>query len=164
MSQFRLTAITPKHLPSTAEYMKALENSVDQTGNLILRDLQSTVRTWKTKVSFYVVIHKSGGEYAVIAGTNNLIYLFVDHGTKAHPIKPKRSKYLAFQSGYRAKTRPNIIGSQDGGAFGDTIFSKGVKHPGTKRRNFILRIAKRRQVTMRQIGQQAIAKVNRKQS
>lgn len=164
MPKFKLTAITPKHLPSTAEYMKALENSVDQTGNLILRDLQSTVRTWRHKPTFYVVIHKSGGEYAVIAGTDNLIYLFVDHGTKAHPIKPKRSKYLAFQSGFRAKTRVGIIGSQDGGSFGDTVFAKGVKHPGFKGREFILRIAKRRQVTMRQMGEQSIAKVNRKQS
>lgn len=163
MPQLKLTAITPKHLPSTAEYMRAIENTIDQTGNLILRDLQSTVRTWKTKVSFYVVIHKSGGEYAVIAGTNNLIYLFVDHGTKAHPIKPKRSKYLAFQSGYRAKTRVGIIGSNEGGAFGETQFAQSVKHPGFKGREFILRIAKRRQVTMRQMGEQSIAKVNRKQ-
>lgn len=163
MPKLRLEAITPKYLPTTKQYMDAIENAIQQTGNLIMRDMQSTTRTWNHKPAFYVVIHNSNGQYAVIAGTDNLIYKFVDGGTKAHPITAKRSKYLAFSSGYRAKTRVNIIGSQDGGAFGSTVFAQSVKHPGTKPRNFIIRIAARRQVTMRQMTEQAIAKVNRTQ-
>lgn len=163
MPQLKLTAITPKHLPSTADYMKAIDNAVQQTGSLIMRDMQATVRTWEHKPTFYVVIHKSSGEYAVIAGTNNLIYLFVDHGTKKHPITAKRSKYLRFSLGYRAKTRVNIIGSQEGGPFGPDQFAQTVKHPGFPGRNFIIRIKARRQVTMRQMTEQAIAKVNRLQ-
>lgn len=164
MPQLRLTAITPKHLPSTKDYMDAMFDGVQQTGSLIMRDMQATTRTWNHKPTFYVVIHKTGGDYAVIAGTDNLIYLFVDRGTKAHPIKAKRSKYLRFSSGFRAKTRVNIIGSQGGGSFGNPVFREQVKHPGTKPRNFIIRIAARRQVTMRQMTEQNIAKVNRKQA
>lgn len=164
MPKLRLEAITPKHLPTTAEYMKAMTDGVRQTGDLILRDFKATTRTWNTKPTFYVVIHKSNGDYAVIAGTNNLIYKFVDGGTKAHPIVAKRSRYLAFSSGYSAKTRVNIIGSQSGGPFGSTVFAKSVKHPGTKPRNFIIRIAARRQVTLRQMTEQNIAKVNRTQA
>lgn len=163
MPQLKLIPITPKHLPSTKQYMDAMFNGVQQTGSLIMRDMQSTVRTWNHKPSFYVVIHNSNGQYAVIAGTNNLIYLFVDAGTKAHPIKAKRSRYLRFQSGYRAKSRVGVIGSQEGGAYGAVQFAKEVKHPGFKGRKFIITIAKRRQVTMRQMTEQAIAKVNRTQ-
>lgn len=163
MPQLKLIPITPKHLPSTKQYMDAMFNGVQATGSLIMRDMQSTTRTWNHKPSFYVVIHNSNGQYAVIAGTDNLIYKFVDGGTKAHPIVAKRSKYLRFSSGFRAKTRVNIIGSNAGGSFGDSVFAQSVKHPGTKPRNFIIRIAARRQVTMRQITEQNIAKVNRLQ-
>lgn len=163
MPQLKLKAITPQHLPSTAEYLKAMELGVQATGSLIMRDMQSTVRTWDHKPSFYVVIHNSKGDYSVIAGTDSLIYLFVDHGTKAHPIVAKRSKYLAFQGGYTAKTRVGVIGSNAGGSSGDMQFRQSVKHPGFKGREFIMRIAKRRQVTMRQMTEQNIAKVNRTQ-
>lgn len=163
MTRAILKAIVPQHMPSTEDYLRAVYNAVDQTGNLILRDLQSTVRTWKHKPTFYVVIHKTSGEYAIIAGTDNLIYKFVDGGTKAHPIRAKRSPYLVFQGGYTAKTRVNIIGSQEGGASGDWVKKQEVQHPGTKARNFIIRIKARRQVTMRQMTEQAIAKVNRTQ-
>jgi hypothetical protein len=115
-------------------------------------------------VSFYVVIHKSGGDYAIVAGTDNLIYKFVDSGTKAHPIRAKRSKYLTFRGGYTAKTRVNIIGSREGGADGDWAKKQEVQHPGFPGRNFIIRIAARRQVTMRQMTEQNIAKVNRTQA
>jgi hypothetical protein len=140
-----------------------MEMAVDRVGNLILRDLQSTVRTWEHKPAFTLVVHKTGQDYAIVAGTNDKIYGFVNTGTKAHPIQAKRSKYLAYSSGYRAKTRVGIIGSQTGGAFGSTRFARSVKHPGFPGRKFILRIQRRRQVTMRQELEQSVAKVNRTQ-
>lgn len=163
MPQLKLTAITPQHLPSTAEYLKAMEQGVLKSSQLVERDLRSTTRTWQNRPVFYIVIGKQGNDYTITAGTDNLIYKFVTGGTKAHVIKPKRSKYLSFQSGYRAKTRPQIIGSQDGGAFGDSVFAQSVQHPGTKARKFIETIQKRRQKTIEQEVSQAIAKINRTQ-
>jgi hypothetical protein len=49
--------------------------------------------------------------------------VYVIHGTKAHVIKPKKGKYLAFQP--------------KGG--GNTVFARIVHHPGTKPNNFMLR-------------------------
>lgn len=141
--------------------MKALKDSVYKTASLVQRDLASTVRTWEHKVSFDITITQTANDYIVTAGTDDKIYGFVDQGTKAHDIKPKRSKYLAFSSGYRAKTRVGIIGSQSGGAFGDTVIASSVHHPGFPGRMFIQRIQKRRQVTVQQESSQAIAKVNR---
>jgi hypothetical protein len=103
-----------------------------------------------------------GSNYRVTVGTNNIKpYLFVDEGTKPHTIKPKRSRYLAFQSGYNAKTRVGIIGSQPGGAFGAQVFAAQVHHPGYPGRKFTITIARRRQVTLNQEMSHAIAKVNR---
>ena len=141
--------------------MKALEKSVYKTVSLAHRDLLSTVRTWEHKPKFDITVTRSGNEYSVAAGTDDKIYGFVDQGTKPHDIKPKRSQYLAFSSGYRAKTRVGIIGSREGGAFGDTVIASSVHHPGFPGRMFIQRIQKRRQVTMNQEGAQAVALVNR---
>lgn len=143
--------------------MKALKDSVYKTASLTQRDLQSTTRTWDHKPKFDITITQQGENYIIAVGTDNLIYLFVSEGTKPHIIAAKRSPYLIFQSGYRAKTRVGIIGSQEGGAFGEMQFRKKVKHPGSKARKFIAKIQERRQKTLLQEGTQAVAKVNRTQ-
>lgn len=163
MVNFKLTAIKPTKMPSGDEYAKAMQAAVLKSANLVQRDLQSTVATWSTKPKFSVTIEQSGGDYAVLATTDSDVYGYVDSGTRPHVIRPKRSRYLRFSSGYKVKTRPSIIGSQDGGSFGDDVFSRGVHHPGTKARQFTKVIATRRQKTTEQEISAAIAKVNRQQ-
>jgi len=161
MPTLKIEAIRPGKLPTGAEYLKAFEQGTQKAAALVLRDLESTTRTWKHKVAFDVTITRVQGDYVVAAGTDNQIYGWVNNGTKPHMIRPKRGKYLRFSSGYRAKTRVNIIGSIEGGAFGSDIYSNGVRHPGFPGRNFTRNIAKRRQVTVTQEVSQAIAKVAR---
>jgi hypothetical protein len=163
MPKLKLKAITPKHTPKTQEYLDALEKAAQKTMNLVRRDLQSTVRTWNHKPVFSVVIRKTGGTYTITAGTNDKIYGYVTEGTRAHVIRPKRSRYLRFSSGYRAKTRVGIIGSIPGGAFGDPVFAAEVNHPGFPGRKFIEKIQARRQKTIEQESRQSVAKVARKQ-
>lgn len=164
MVSLKLQAIKPPKMPTGEEYAKAMQAAVQKSAGLVLTDLQSTVRTWKHKPAFDVTITQVGDDYSVTAGTDDPIYGYVNDGTKPHPIRPKRSKYLRFSSGYKAKTRPNIIGSVEGGAFGNDVFSKGVLHPGFIGRRFDQAIAKRRQVTVAQEISQSIAKIARKQT
>lgn len=161
MPTIKLQAIKPGKLPSGADYEKAFQQGAQRGAALVLRDLEVTVRTWTHKPAFDVTITQSKGDYSVTAGTDSDIYGFVDSGTKAHVIRPKRSKYLRFSSGYRAKTRVGIIGSQQGGAFGSDQFAAQVFHPGFPGRNFTKNIARRRQVSIQQEVSQAIAKVAR---
>ena len=161
MPLFKLTAIKPPKLPTGEEYLKAIQAAVYKSAGLTLKDLQSTVSSWSNKPKFDVTITKTGNDYSVTAGTDDVIYGYVNNGTKPHDIKPRRSKYLRFSSGYVAKTRVGIIGSIPGGAFGSDMFSKGVFHPGFPGRKFVDAIQKRRQVTTEQEISQAIAKVNR---
>lgn len=163
MVSFKLKAIQPKGLPTGEEYARAIEKSVQKSAGLVLKDLEATVRTWVHKPVFDVTITQERGDYGVVAGTDDAIWGYVNKGTKKHAIRPKRSKYLHFSSGYKAKTRPNIIGSVEGGAFGNDVFSKGVLHPGFVGRHFDKAIAKRRQITVQQEVRQAIAIVARKQ-
>jgi hypothetical protein len=150
-------------MPTTQEYLKAIEGAYYRTVGLIEKDLQATTRTWDHKPEFTVTTERKGGEFSVTAGTDNRIYGWVDAGTKAHVILPKRSKYLSFSSGYKAKTRVGVIGSNEGGAFGSSVFAAAVHHPGFPGRKFIINISKRRQVTLRQQTEQAVAAVNRLQ-
>lgn len=132
-----------------------------KSARLVEADFKSTTRTWEHKPQFVTQVAQSGNDYVVASGTDSAIFLYVDAGTRPHIIKAKRSKYLAFQGGYRAKTRVGIIGSQEGGSFGETQFAQQVKHPGTKARKFTIKIQARRQKTIEQEVSQAIAKVNR---
>lgn len=157
----RLEAIKPGKLPTAQEYTTAMKKAVQKSADLTRRDLEATTRTWKHKPKFTVIVEENATAFAVFAGTNDNIYGYVDQGTKPHDIKPKRSKYLRFSSGYRVKTRVGIIGSQEGGSFGDSVFSQGVRHPGSKGRNFVITINKRRQKTIEQEIDQALAKVAR---
>lgn len=159
MVKLGIKAIKPAALPTADEYLAAIEKATYKSAGLLLRDLEATVRTWDTKPTFDVTITQTDGSYSVTAGTDNEIYSYVDGGTKPHAILPKRSKYLKFSSGYKAKTRVGFIGSNEGGSSGDSVFSRGVYHPGFPGRKFTTLIQKRRQTTVQQEISAAIAKV-----
>lgn len=159
MVSLKIKALKTAALPTGDEYLAAIEKATYKSAGLLLRDLESTVRTWKHKPTFDVTITRQGGDYSVSAGTDDEIYGYVNDGTKPHVIRPKRSKYLRFSSGYKAKTRVGVIGSNDGGSFGGDVFSKGVYHPGFVGRKFAQKIQSRRQTTIAQEISAAIAKV-----
>lgn len=163
LPSIRLEAIKPGKQPTAQEYAAAMKKAVVRSANLTLRDLESTTRTWEHKPKFAIFVEENATAFAVFAGTNDPIYRYVDEGTKPHDIKPKRSKYLKFSSIYRPKGRTGVIGSQEGGSSGDDVFSQGVHHPGFAGRHFTVLIAKRRQKTIDQETDQALAKVARNQ-
>ncbi len=159
MPVLKIKALKPAALPTADEYLSAIEKATYKSAGLLLRDLEATVRTWTKKPTFDLTITQANGDYSVTAGTDDEIYGYVDAGTEAHEIKPRRSKYLRFSSGYRAKTRVGVIGSTNGGSFGSDVFSKGVLHPGFPGRQFTEKIQKRRQTTVEQEISSGIAKV-----
>ena len=142
--------------------MKAIKDAFRKTMKLAEQDYKSSVNTWEHKPKFEFV-EPEGKNYKITVGTNDNIFGWVDKGTKPHRIPKFGSKYLRFSSGYRAKTRVGIIGSNPGGAFGATVSAMSVQHPGTEARKFTVTIRKRRQVTMEQEVSHAVAKVNRTQ-
>lgn len=157
---------------NTRDLTQAIEKAVQKSAALIQRDLQSTTKTWKRKPKFTVTVDQSGGNYSVVAGTDDAIYGYIDGGTgkygpkgRAYVIRPKkRGGILRFRKGFGAKTRPGIIGSTAGVvAGGDWVSKRQVIHPGIKARKFTTTIQKRRQVTVQQEISQSIAKALRKQ-
>lgn len=161
LPSIRIEALKPGKLPTAQEYVTAMKKAAQKSADLTKRDLESTTRTWEHKPKFATFLEENATAFAIFAGTNDDIYRYVDEGTKPHDIKPKRSKYLRFLPIYQAKGRTGVIGSRDGGSSGDPVFSQGVHHPGFAGRHFTVLIAKRRQKTLEQEIDQALAKVAR---
>jgi hypothetical protein len=118
---------------------KEVQAEMLKQGKYIQAEYRRTVATWTHKPKFETVTDITGGDMTILVGTDDEIYLFVDEGTKAHPITPKANNprgLLFFQEGYVAKTVPRVLGSRAGGRFGAVVAAKAVRHPGTEARGF----------------------------
>lgn len=118
-------------------FRKELLFAAGQTARDIKKDFEKTVKTWDNKPKFEIIVAVGPKSIDIFIGTDDEVYGYVDKGTKEHIIQPKKpGGTLAFQSQYKPKTIPNMIGSRSGGSSGETRFAKWVIHPGTKARNF----------------------------
>lgn len=150
--------------------LQAIINSeVRKEANRVINEYHQTTRTWRTRPDFEILQDDRDGE--AIIGTDNLIYKFLDEGTRPHTIKPKASGYplrfkWAGRGTYRAKTAVRFIGSRAGGnpSNAPTVRRMSVQHPGTKARRFTEVIQRRsqrrlpkniRKAIKRQIGKPA---------
>ena len=149
MARITITAILPKtdKLIDQFKLDREINNALDKTSEIILRDFRKTIRTWNDKPHFrrrkFRVVERLGIEIF----TENEVYYYVTRGTKAHVIKAVRAPRLGFRTGFRSKTRVRVIGSRAGSRFGPTVFPKQVSHPGSKGREFDKEIASRREKT-----------------
>jgi hypothetical protein len=106
-------------------------------------DFDATVRTWDNKPKFAKEFEQSDRRVRFFTGTDDAVYGYVSGGTRPHIIRPKRRRVLHFQGTYTAKTSPGTIEAKSGGSSGADVFSRGVRHPGTKPRNFPKSILKK---------------------
>lgn len=143
MAEVRFKPILPKKFNQKA-MLKALTGEMKDIQKETGKDFALTVRTWNHKFKFDKEFDSGRNHIRFFVFTDNEIYGYVSGGTRPHMIRPKRGKVLRFQGGkYRAKTSPGTIGSSSGGSSGATVYSRGVRHPGTKARNFDETIAKK---------------------
>lgn len=130
--------IKPKKLKEDAMRL-ALLSGLHEVGAGITQDFKKTTASWDHEVKFETLISLKGGP-AIVVGTDDEIYRYVNDGTRPHRIYARPGKRLAFTWGgkgsYKAKTSPGVIGSTAGGATGNMTFRSYVNHPGTKARDF----------------------------
>jgi len=136
VSPVTLKKIIPPKL-DTAAMRQALHDGVTEAALEIYEDFLKTVNTWNDKPEFTVSIKDSRKKFTATVQTADKIYAYVSLGTRPHIIRPKRrGGVLRFKSLYRAKTVPRFVGSVNGGASGDDLYSTIVYHPGTEAREF----------------------------
>ena len=117
-------------------FRQAIYDQANAVADEMLKDFKATTATWEHEVAFEKIVSLKPSPVEVLVGTDDEIYTYVNEGTRPHVILPKKAKALAFPSGYVAKTKPRVIGSQAGGSYGPNVFAAGVLHPGTKAREF----------------------------
>lgn len=135
MATLRMKAVLPKKVNFNAA-MAELTKEMKDIHKDVDKDFDATVKTWEHSVRFDKEFESGRSRIRFSTMTSDPIYGYVSGGTRPHRIVPKRAKVLAFPGTYTAKTAPGVIGSRSGGSSGETVYSKGVMHPGTKARNF----------------------------
>ncbi len=130
--------ISPARFKDDA-FEDAMRKEVTPIAEGIERDYIRGWATWsqesKPEIRTTVIVNRYGG-VSIAIDVEGEIYELVHEGTKPHRIRVRRAKRLRFQSGYRAKSKPGVIASGDGGPFGDTVYAIEVWHPGFEGRNF----------------------------
>ena len=96
-------------------FRESVENTVEEIYRDILKNIPYKTGALKRSVN---IIYKKQGQEATIEATAKHAS-FVEYGTRAHIIRPKSKKALAFNSGNKM------------------TFAKKVNHPGTKARPFM---------------------------
>lgn len=146
--KIRLQPIYPKYNQfNVARYEREIKAVQEEVKTGIHQDFQKTVATWSHKPTFT----STRRGYVYYVSTKDKQYAWVDRGTKAHLIpkvvRPGR-RLAFFATGFKAKTKVNVIGSYRGrAASSNFVRPKQVRHPGTKARNFSKRIAEKWQKT-----------------
>lgn len=133
----RSRAIIPRRLSVDPEAMaRVITNTLNATALAIQTDFRVTAQTWEDKPDFTI---ESPTPYEREIGTSDAVYGMLNEGTPAHDIFPRRKKSLAWKGPFRSKTLPRSIASSPGQRGNvQTILPKGrgVRHPGTKAREW----------------------------
>lgn len=124
----------------------------------VVADFNDVTSDWQTDVTFDARVEVQGGNIVIGIGPrrNAKIWRYVDEGTRAHAIRPRRAKRLRFQTGYSARTRPGRAHVGNGTASGDVVYSAGVWHPGTEAREFTKTIMDKWRKEIAQVVRDAI--------
>lgn len=104
----------------------------------VVKKLSTATRTWKHRVEFRTqVLSESSGSARISVGTTSAIFAYVNEGTRAHWIRPKRRDgVLAFNTRFSPKSRPNNLQAFRGMSGPPVGFARAVWHPGTEARHF----------------------------
>lgn len=112
-----LTPILPKQF-DPAVFIDEMMGACEETADLIERDFDATMKTWKKPVEFFR--RKSFGMYEIAEEvfTVNKIYNYLNYGTKRHkiPLTPKTQGALSFlwagKGSYYGKTKHRWLSSR----------------------------------------------------
>lgn len=125
------------------EFIKRIEDKMrSKTGPELKKMFQGTVEGWKDKPTFGEWHTRTPSSISTRVGTVSGImrgaelYALVSKGSPPHQILPKNSRYLRFQTGYRAATSPGSINSRSPQRFGRYVLARRVSHPGFEGREF----------------------------
>jgi hypothetical protein len=111
---------------------RAVEDGLDEAAQVAEEYLAKPTTYWKEKASF----DQSKTAWTRTITATDKRYGWIDKGTRARLIRPRRAKVLRFAADSRPKTRPGTMTGSAGAAGYPIVFSRAVRHPGIKARKF----------------------------
>lgn len=128
---------------AAADLPAAMYQAGVETGAAARQLLSRTTTTWTARPIFEDVVEATVSGYDVLVGPSGPhadVWRMLDDGTRAHTIAAKNAPALVFVWGgpgsYKAKTRPGVLAAGPGGATGNLVAFRKVRHPGTVARNW----------------------------
>lgn len=146
MIRVKMRVRVPKEILNSAKVVKEISHTMStKTGPELRKQFDKTIEGWDTTPQAHHQMGPVNFQNHYFFGTQVLRaevftyskkYALVNEGSPAHIITPRRGGMLRFRTGYRAATRPRIIGSSSPSRFGNYISAQIVHHPGFEARKF----------------------------
>lgn len=120
-------------------------NELRSVGRAMAQDLKNTVKDFKNPpaVNMKISLTRSDPQAGVEVTVDSKVLHMLDVGTKGHFVRPVHAPRLAWQTGYKQKTRPNRLWSNPGGKSGPWATSMGHWIKGVEPRHYSEAMAQR---------------------
>ncbi len=133
---FTIIAITPD--PSDIavwpqEMERVIQGELDRSAQEVQKELLEPTGEWNHKPKAQI----EAAQHTRLIYIADEVYGYINNGTEPHEITAIRKHALRFYTGgFVAKTAPGSLGSRPGMEGGETVFRRGVHHPGTAPRGW----------------------------
>lgn len=140
MPGVKITPIIPKRNPfgDPREISDVIVATLDDHAQIAEGLYMKATSTWSDANKPKVKIIKT--KYGRVVTASGKVFGIVDQGARPHVIRAKRARVLAFSSKFRAKSRPRYLVAYSGGSGNVDTFRRQVYHPGSKPREFSVRV------------------------
>ena len=176
-----MKAIKPRRRNRRHELERRIQAEYEKFETTVTKDMDNSVKSWRGKPNFRYVTKRDKDKetFAVevfvgppLAGSgtrqkkrrspgfNGRKWLWMDRGTKAHPIYARDAPTLVFKVAYKPATKPGYRIAQKAYKHGHTVTPVRVYHPGVTARNFSGKMRKERVGTFRSHMQAALKGLN----
>lgn len=145
MPFIEITVTVPSSIMNAQRVVDEIRRTQDTVTALRLTQyFRQTVEGWKTPPGFAQQREDTSDQLGVKVypiGGEAEKYALINAGARPHFIRPRRTNFLRFQTGYRAGTAPRVLRSRAYSRFGPMVGAAEVRHPGFEAREFTQTIA-----------------------
>ena len=149
MTIFSVKAIKPKYL-RVDQVRMAILNALRAEGKQQVKLLEQTTQYWQgDKPKFESAIGLTGKDATLVVGPGGNLegakkWQYINEGTKAHWIYPRRAKFLRFRPGHTSGSTPGTLKTRPSRSFGDYVFARQTYVKGIKARGWTIVVIKER--------------------
>lgn len=133
--------IVPKRI-NTADVRKNILQEMNRQAKFVQGEFNKTTASWKQEKPTFKIEDKSNGNDLIInivaAGNEMGVqkWIWLNDGTRPHPIKAKNVPNLVFRTNFTPKTKVKTFSSGSGSISPPWRATPEVNHPGTEARDW----------------------------